>query len=117
MIILDAIQNKKADHYTIENEPIKSIDLMERASLQCFKWLINLFDKKTVFHVICGIGNNGGDGLVISRLLIEARYACKITILNFSDKSSEEFKTNKLRLTKMDASITELIEKKDLAKK
>ena len=114
MIILDAFQNRKADQYTIENEPIKSIDLMERASLQCFKWLINQFDKKTVFHVICGIGNNGGDGLVISRLLIEAGYYCKTTILNFSDKSSEEFKTNKLRLTKMDASITELIEKKDL---
>ncbi len=68
--LLIAPQIREADAHTIANEPISSVDLMERASKAFVGWFINHFpDKKTVIAVYCGTGNNGGDGLAIARLL------------------------------------------------
>lgn len=68
--ILNAQQTKKADAYTIEHEPIKSIDLMERAARACADWLMNTADlENKQIVVLCGMGNNGGDGLAIARML------------------------------------------------
>ena len=66
MKILSAEQIRKADQFTIENEPIRSIDLMERASKAFVTWFENNFDRKRKVFVFCGTGNNGGDGLAIS---------------------------------------------------
>ena len=61
---------RKADAYTIENEPITSVDLMERAATQIYFWLMrNLKSKEVSIKIFCGMGNNGGDGLVLARLL------------------------------------------------
>lgn len=72
MKILDVNQIRAADQYTIEHEPIASIDLMERAAGACFKQIRTLFDSTSVFYIFCGPGNNGGDGLAIARMLIES---------------------------------------------
>ncbi len=70
MKILSAQQIREADKYTIEHEPISSLDLMERAAIACFRWIITRFPKKeNKILVFAGNGNNGGDGLVIARLL------------------------------------------------
>ena len=61
---------READAYTIANEPISSIDLMERASKQLFKWIRKHINRKTEIVVFAGLGNNGGDGLALSRLLL-----------------------------------------------
>ena len=69
MKVLNLIQIKEWDKYTIENEPITSIKLMERAATACVKWIEKEkfnFNKVAIF---CGQGNNGGDGLVVARLL------------------------------------------------
>lgn len=68
--IFHSQQIRKADAYTIQNEPVTSIDLMERAATACAGWLNNFHD----FHekeilIVCGPGNNGGDGVAIARLL------------------------------------------------
>ena len=64
-------QIRELDAYTIAREPISSLDLMERASGAMTDWLLrnvaNGADKRIV--VVCGNGNNGGDGLVIARRL------------------------------------------------
>ncbi len=71
MQILSRDQIRFADEYTIQNEPIASIDLMERAARACtMKIVKNLTDDEPVL-VFCGMGNNGGDGLAIARMLIE----------------------------------------------
>ena len=62
-------QIREADRYTIENEPIVSVDLMERAARACYTWMVSNIsglDTCTV-ALVCGMGNNGGDGRVSGR--------------------------------------------------
>ena len=63
MKIFSSGQIKKWDGYTIANEPVTSIDLMERAATACCKWLIGKNFGGRHFHIFCGKGNNGGMGL------------------------------------------------------
>ncbi len=85
---------READAYTIKNEPIAEIDLMERAATACFYWLIrNIpFHKKIV--VFCGTGNNGGDGLVIARMMSARGYLAEVFILGPAEKFSESCRIN-----------------------
>ena len=69
MKILRVDQIRTANAYTIANEPIASHDLLERAVKRCFEKIIDLFPNEQCFTIFCGTGNNGGDGLVIARLL------------------------------------------------
>ena len=71
MKILSVEQIREADRYTIENEPIESVDLMERAATKVFEWLYRRVSREKVIRIFCGMGNNGGDGLVVARLLYE----------------------------------------------
>ena len=59
MKILSAELIRKADQYTIKNEPIQSIDLMERASRAFVDWFEAYFDKEKKAFIFCGTGNNG----------------------------------------------------------
>ncbi|MEP7170923.1 MAG: NAD(P)H-hydrate epimerase, partial [Bacteroidota bacterium] len=97
MKILSAKQIREADQYTIEHEPITSIELMERAATACFKWIVNHFDVKQSFKVFCGTGNNGGDGLAIARMLHSNGYDVKTFIIRFGGNASEDFKINENR--------------------
>lgn len=100
MKILSATQTRQADAYTIKNEPIASIDLMERACQTFTKWFIQKFPKEeaNLVSIICGKGSNGGDGLGIARLLNGLDYDVAVWIINLSDNSSAEFDTNLERL-------------------
>ena len=70
--ILRAEQIHQLDLATIKEEKISSTELMERASLVFTDWLLEMFQRKAkTIYIFCGKGNNGGDGLVISRLLAE----------------------------------------------
>jgi hydroxyethylthiazole kinase-like uncharacterized protein yjeF len=103
--IFSAQQIKEADRYTIQNEPIASIDLMERAALKCFEWISQHFTKEKKFLVFCGPGNNGGDGLAIARLLLVAGYTVEIYTLPTTGKYSEDFLINHDRLQKLGPAI------------
>ncbi len=59
----------KWDAYTLEHVPLHSNTLMERAAHAVFMWLDRTFGKKASYCVICGPGNNGGDGFCIARML------------------------------------------------
>lgn len=100
MKILTAKQTRKLDKYTIENEPIASIDLMERASKVFRDWFCKQFPKQDFLsiYIFCGLGNNGGDGLAIARLLREQGYKVRISICRFSETGSEDFQKNLERL-------------------
>lgn len=67
-------QIKKWDAFTIENEPITSIDLMERAANAFAVRLCELVDSSKQIHIFCGPGNNGGDGFAIARILKQSGY-------------------------------------------
>ncbi|MBI9036120.1 MAG: NAD(P)H-hydrate dehydratase [Bacteroidales bacterium] len=94
MKVLSVEQIREADAYTIEHEPIPSIDLMERAAKQCFNWIITHTDKKKQFQIVCGTGNNGGDGLVIARLLINDGYKVELALVHYASKLSTDCEAN-----------------------
>lgn len=95
MKIFSTDQFYKADATTIKNQKISSAELMERAGTECFNWLHGKMGGAQVpIHIFCGIGNNGGDGLVIGRLLMIHGYNVKVYIANFKDKRSQDFLIN-----------------------
>lgn len=100
-------QIREADRYTIENEPIASVDLMERAARACYTWMvtnINDLDTSTV-AVVCGMGNNGGDGLALARMLATAGVRVDVYVIALSDKGMPDFEINKQRLSGMDVNV------------
>lgn len=95
MKIFSTKQFYEADAVTVKNQEILPVDLMERAGTQIFNWLHRQMQGAQVpIHIFCGIGNNGGDGLVVGRLLIEHGYNVFVYIANFTDKRSKDFLTN-----------------------
>jgi NAD(P)H-hydrate epimerase len=99
--IFSSDQIKAIDTFTIQTEPISSIDLMERACLKCFQWIIKNYDIKNSFKVCCGLGNNGGDGLAIARQLLVHGYKVEVFVIHYGDKYSDDFFKNKKRLEQL----------------
>jgi hydroxyethylthiazole kinase-like uncharacterized protein yjeF len=89
----------EGDKLTIERQNISSTDLMERAGSQIFNWIhMRMQGAQVPIHVFCGIGNNGGDGLVVARHLITHGYNVFVYIVNCSDKRSKDFLINYERI-------------------
>lgn len=101
MKILSATQIRKADQYTIRHEPIESIQLMERASARFVEWFLHQYPKRGKAIVFCGTGNNGGDGLAISRMLLLHDWKVDIYVVKPSAKQSTDFKINYLKLNQV----------------
>ncbi len=75
MKIFDTRDIREIDEFTIHNEPISSIDLMERAAKGCAVWIAEYMPKLSKpIRIFTGPGNNGGDGWAIARLLNEKGY-------------------------------------------
>lgn len=96
--VFTAQQIKALDAFSIQHEPIASIDLMERACQAFVEWLAERIDTSKKIGIVCGTGNNGGDGLGIARILHDWGYLVKIWIIHGSVKEKEDFKTNLSRL-------------------
>jgi hydroxyethylthiazole kinase-like uncharacterized protein yjeF len=99
--VLSPAQMRQADAFTIANEPISSLDLMERAAANCVVWISKHYELQQPFSVFCGLGNNGGDGLAIARLMLNMHYQVKTYIVRHSGKSSIDFETNEKRLKRI----------------
>ena len=99
--IFPTIQIKELDAYTIENEPVASIDLMERASQALAKTISERWNTETPFTVFAGPGNNGGDALAVSRLLAQQGYRVEVYLFNTKGSLSPDCETNKKRLTEL----------------
>ncbi|SEM35143.1 NAD(P)H-hydrate epimerase [Chitinophaga rupis] len=95
MKIFTATQIREADAYTIQHEPISSLQLMERAATACAQWLFRHFDARKPFYIFCGMGNNGGDGLAITRLLLNNGYKATACIVHHSNKASADHTANR----------------------
>lgn len=95
MKILDQGQAYQADQITLERQGIRSAELMERAARGLFDWLhARLQGGPAPIAVFCGIGNNGGDGLALARLLSEHGYRVEVYIVAYSEKRSADFLLN-----------------------
>ena len=89
-------QIRELDAYTIAHEPISSLDLMERASGAMTDWILrnvaNGADKGVV--VVCGNGNNGGDGLVIARRLKMCGLRVDVLMVDKDGRMSSDCEVN-----------------------
>ena len=101
MKIFTSAQIRELDHYTIEHEPIKSIDLMERAAEALTKAITEQWDTETPFIVFAGPGNNGGDALAVTRKLINRGYNAKAYLFNVKGTLSPDCIINKEHLREM----------------
>jgi hydroxyethylthiazole kinase-like uncharacterized protein yjeF len=98
MKLLSAQQIQQWDAFTMQTEPIASIDLMERAAMRCVDWIISSNFINQNIKIFCGKGNNGGDGLAIARLLIEKGFSVTVYILEFGAKGTDDFQVNLQKL-------------------
>jgi hydroxyethylthiazole kinase-like uncharacterized protein yjeF len=113
MKILNVEQTRALDQYTIEHEPIAPINLMERAAQAFTDWYTARFDKSRPVRVFCGLGNNGGDGLAIARLLTQLEYSVQTYVVRYAPRESEDFMHNHRRL-KLISSISYIENERDI---
>ncbi len=90
--ILTGKQMKDTDRHTIDNIGIPGIVLMERAALSVASLIMKNESKSQSVLVVCGVGNNGADGLAVCRMLHLNGYSTCICVLGDRNKSSEDFK-------------------------
>ena len=93
---------KKLDAYTIEHEPIQSIQLMERAAHALTEAIINRWDNGTPVTVFSGPGNNGGDALAVARMMAEKGYKVEVFLFNTKGELSPDCQANKELVEIMD---------------
>lgn len=107
MKIYSAEQTRQWDQFTITQEPILSIDLMERAATACLDWLEQheFLDPPRPVYIFCGKGNNGGDGLALARLLLLRKIPVSTYILEFGNLGTPDFQTNLARLHPLNGHI------------
>jgi NAD(P)H-hydrate epimerase len=98
MKIFTSAQIKELDKFTIENEPISSLNLMERAAQTMTRAITELWASSTPVVVFAGPGNNGGDALAIARLLAEQGYQVVAYLFNISGHLSPDCAANKKQL-------------------
>lgn len=98
MKIFKAKKVQQVDAYTIINEPITSVDLMERASKVMANWFMDRFSNNRPVKIFVGPGNNGGDGLAIARMLADKNYQVDVCILKLAEKLKGDPAINLQRL-------------------
>lgn len=88
--ILNCKQMKEADRYTIEEIGILSAVLMERAALAVVEEMVRAGQGLERILVLCGSGNNGGDGFAVARLLHLKGYKVSVESLGKLEKMTAE---------------------------
>ena len=105
----------KIDELTSLYEPISPVSLMERASLKLTEALVEHFPSYNSFVIFAGTGNNGGDGLVIARLLSQKGCSVRVIIVDSSHTQSFCFKKAMEALCEDNSvSISYISESKDI---
>lgn len=92
MKLFSTEQIRAWDAYTIEHEPVASVDLMNRAAAAFVDWLARLYpDTARPVWIFAGTGNNGGDGVAVARLLHRQFYTAKVFVCDFGSAHSADF--------------------------
>ena len=98
---------KAIDTYTIEHEPVASIDLMERAARALTAAMLERYAGRA-FVVFAGPGNNGGDGLAVARMLGDAGCKVAVWLINPKGKLSPDCAVNLERLQVTGVPVTQV---------
>lgn len=95
--IVTGDEMKEYDNNTIMNHGKTSLELMENAAKTLFKRVMLMYPVKRVL-IVCGTGNNGGDGLALARLLLKENVEVDVCIVGDTFKGTESFKVQLSRL-------------------
>lgn len=98
MKLFSAAQIRHCDEQTIRERNMPSHELMEHAAKACLRWMLAQFSRQQSFVVVCGMGNNGGDGLALTRLLIQEGYPASALVLRYAEQFSPDASLNLKRL-------------------
>ncbi|WP_353094481.1 NAD(P)H-hydrate epimerase [Tissierella praeacuta] len=112
MLTISCQEMKDMDSYSIKEIGIPSIVLMENAALK----VISHIDSNNInsFTIVCGVGNNGGDGLAIARHLVIKEKNVDLFIIGNLDKGTTDFNINLDILKNLGLKINYINEEIDL---
>ena len=82
---------KAADRYAMDVMGLKSLTLMETASSKIAEYVMKHYPLSHKISVLCGVGNNGADGVCASRILLKEGYQPHVYIVGNLEKASWEF--------------------------
>lgn len=110
MLVVTAEQMRELDRLTIERFGVPSLTLMERAGEAIAEAILKRFSAiaKRGVLIVAGKGNNGGDGLVVARLLKKKRIPCEVALLARQEDLSPDASHNLLGFKKLKGKVTEI---------
>jgi ADP-dependent NAD(P)H-hydrate dehydratase / NAD(P)H-hydrate epimerase len=110
MRVLNTQQMREADRRTIDEIGIPAIVLMENAGRQAVAAMEAAFDDLATSHVgvLCGRGNNGGDGFVIARTLVQRGVETSVFLLGSVADVRGDARTNLEVLGRIGLTVVEI---------
>jgi len=110
MLVVTAEQMRELDRLTIQKHGVPSLTLMERAGEAIARAILERFARnaKKGVLVVAGKGNNGGDGLVVARLLKKKRIPTEVALLARRDELSSDAAHNLRAYTKLKGKVSEI---------
>jgi len=112
MLVVTAEQMREMDRLTIQKYGVPGLSLMELAGEAVAESILENFGRnaKKGVLVVAGKGNNGGDGLVVARLLKKKRIPCEVALLARQDELSPDAAHNLRAYVKLKGKLTEISE-------
>ena len=115
MIKIPSIEQiRQCEMHTIAHKPISSIELMEIAATACVNRIKQQFSPTVSILVFCGMGNNGGDGLAMVRLLHESGFHCTTYIVKHREEYSPECQHQLNLLKEQNNKVKEIKQEEDI---
>ena len=115
MKILSSKDIRTIDAKTIQYDELSSDELMEKAATAFYGYFTKQYiDKDKLIALFCGIGNNGGDGLVVARLLHQAGYNIIVFVIEASDNYSPDCTLNLKRAQEAGVNVSIITSVEDI---
>ncbi len=102
--LLTGVQMKQADSWSIQEFGMESLVLMERAALCVAQHILSVRKPGKAF-LLCGMGNNGADGLAVARILAQNGWSIRVLAVGKSGKATREWLYQKKILDKMNIEV------------
>ena len=115
--VLTCNEMKTLDYYTCEKKAISSLQLMEIAGkklFNCLKEKVNIEQSNFEILIVAGLGNNGGDALVVSEHLINDNFNVKIVVIGDLNNLTPETRSVYNRINNNNTSIINITCESDI---
>lgn len=112
----DTVTMKKIDYTAINEYGISSLTLMENAATAVYKCIKENYKNAKQICIFCGPGNNGGDGITVSRLLMNDGYKVRCFLVGNRKKMTDDAKTMEKKLSQTGGKLEDFILNDDVTK-